>query len=98
MCASLLGELPRRFSIADEISFRSNTIQVWCHENPKLAPGFLRLLKTLVGADVLSTGPLVYWFQKGSKPQGREQLLAKAAPLIKFLQEQEDDESDEDDE
>ncbi|GJN91041.1 hypothetical protein Rhopal_004056-T1 [Rhodotorula paludigena] len=75
-----------------------NTIQVWCHENPKLAPGFLRLLKTLVGADVLSTGPLVYWFQKGSKPQGREQLLAKAAPLIKFLQEQEDDESDEDDE
>ncbi|BGP40678.1 hypothetical protein JCM10449v2_004640 [Rhodotorula kratochvilovae] len=77
-----------------------NTIQVWCHENPKLAPAFPRLLKALVGADVLSTGPLVYWYGKGHKAAGAEQLRAKAAPLIKFLEEQEDesDEEESDDE
>ncbi|GAA6043886.1 hypothetical protein JCM8097_004286 [Rhodosporidiobolus ruineniae] len=72
-----------------------NTVQVWVHENPKLVPAFLRILKTLVGADVISSGPLSYWYNKGSKPQGREALLAKAAPLVKFLEEQEDEESDE---
>ncbi|GAA6018009.1 hypothetical protein JCM10207_002739 [Rhodosporidiobolus poonsookiae] len=74
-----------------------NTIQVWVHDNPKLVPAFLRILKILVGADVLSVGPLSYWHSKGSKPQSRDALLAKAEPLIKFLQEQED-ESEEDDE
>ncbi|GAA5851745.1 hypothetical protein JCM8547_001193 [Rhodosporidiobolus lusitaniae] len=72
-----------------------NTIQVWVHENPKLVPAFLRILKTLVHEDIVSTGALSYWYNKGSKPQGREQLLAKAAPLVKFLEEQEEEESDE---
>lgn len=84
-----------RVLTASHTAPRSNTIQVWCHDNPKVGPAFPRLLKTLVGADVLSTGPLVYWYSKGHKAQGAEQLRAKAAPLIKFLQEQEEEESDE---
>ncbi|GAA5931096.1 hypothetical protein JCM3775_000802 [Rhodotorula graminis] len=75
-----------------------NTIQVWCHDNPKVGPAFPRLLKTLVGADILSTGPLVYWYTKGHKAQGAEQLRAKAAPLIKFLQEQDEEDDSEEDE
>ncbi|GAA5897743.1 hypothetical protein JCM6882_000083 [Rhodosporidiobolus microsporus] len=69
-----------------------NTIQVWVNDNPKLVPAFLRILKTLVSEDVLTTGPLVYWRNKGSKPNGRAELVAKAEPLIKFLEEQEDEE------
>lgn len=74
----------------------SNTIQLWVNDNPKLVPAFLRILKTLYSEDVLSTQALVYWYQKGSKPAGREQLLAKAEPLVKFLQEQEQESEDED--
>ncbi|GAA5925538.1 hypothetical protein JCM1841_006361 [Sporobolomyces salmonicolor] len=69
-----------------------NTIQLWCHDNPKLTPAFARILKTLYSTDVISTPALVYWHAKGSKPQGRETFLAKAGPLVKFLQEQEEDE------
>ncbi|BGP16832.1 hypothetical protein JCM10213v2_004837 [Rhodosporidiobolus nylandii] len=69
-----------------------NTIQLWVHENPKLQPAFLKILKALVGEDVISTGPLSFWYSKGSKPQGREQLLAKAKPLVEFLQRQEEEE------
>lgn len=79
-------------------SRHSNTIQVWCHDNPKVGPAFPRFLKTLVGADILSTGPLVYWYSKGHKAQGAEQLRAKAAPLIKFLQEQDEEDDSEEDE
>lgn len=93
----MLAQLSHRRPEPDSTPPRySNTIQVWCHDNPKVGPAFPRLLKTLVGADILSTGPLVYWYTKGHKAQGAEQLRAKATPLIKFLQEQDEEDSDED--
>ncbi|GAA5987486.1 hypothetical protein JCM11641_003845 [Rhodosporidiobolus odoratus] len=69
-----------------------NTIQVYVHENPKVQPGFLRILKTLVSEDVVSSGPLSFWYNKGSKPQGREVLREKARPLVEFLEQQEEEE------
>jgi hypothetical protein len=52
------------------------------------------LPQTLFNADVLSAQAIIYWHAKGSKPQGRQQFLKAAEPLVKKLQEQED-ESDE---
>lgn len=50
--------------------------------------------QTLFNADVLSSQAIIYWHNKGSKPQGRQQFLKASEPLVKKLQEQEDEESE----
>ncbi|KAM0748902.1 ARM repeat-containing protein [Meredithblackwellia eburnea MCA 4105] len=72
-----------------------NTIQIFCYENTKLMPAFPKILKNLYSADVVSDQAIIYWHGKGSKPQGRATFLASSQPLVTFLQEQEDEESDE---
>ncbi|KAI0355674.1 eukaryotic translation initiation factor 5C [Trametes cingulata] len=72
-----------------------NTVQVYCYEDTRIIKAFPQVLKVLYNKDCISDQAIIYWHQKGSKPQGRQHFLQATAPLVKFLQEQESEDEDE---
>jgi len=72
-----------------------NTVQVYCYEDTRFMKAFPQILKVLYNKDCVSDQAIVYWYQKGSKPQGRQHFLKATEALVKFLQEQESDDDDE---
>ncbi|RDB16944.1 Basic leucine zipper and W2 domain-containing protein 2 [Hypsizygus marmoreus] len=72
-----------------------NVVQVYCYEDTRIIKAFPQILKVLYNKDCISDQAIIYWHQKGSKPQGRQHFLKSTEPLVKFLQEQEDSDSEE---
>ncbi|KAF8332611.1 armadillo-type protein [Cantharellus anzutake] len=68
-----------------------NVIQVYCHEDTKALKAFPQILKVLYNADCVSDQAIIYWYQKGSKPNGRQHFLKQTEALVKALQEQEEE-------
>ncbi|KAF9012315.1 hypothetical protein BDQ17DRAFT_1419708 [Cyathus striatus] len=73
-----------------------NVVQVYCYEDTRIIKAFPQILKVLYNKDCISDQAIIYWYQKGSKPQGRQHFLKSTESLVKYLQEQDD--TDEDDE
>jgi len=71
-----------------------NTVQVYCYEDTRVMKSFPQIVKTLYNKDCVSDQAIIYWYQKGAKTHGKQHFLKAAEPLVKFLQEQEDDESE----
>lgn len=44
---------------------------------------FPNILKVLYNKDVISDQAILYWAQKGAKPQGKAQFLKATEPLVK---------------
>ncbi|MCO5549676.1 hypothetical protein L7F22_003149 [Adiantum nelumboides] len=59
-----------------------NTIQVNAHEDNRLTKSFPNILKVLYNDDVLSDQAILYWAQKGAKPQGKAHFLKVTEPLV----------------
>lgn len=72
-----------------------NVVQVYCYEDTRAMKTFPQILKVLYNNDCISDQAIIYWHQKGSKPQGKQHFLKVAEPLVKFLQEQESDDDEE---
>ncbi|PWN47614.1 ARM repeat-containing protein [Violaceomyces palustris] len=73
-----------------------NTIQLFCYTDTRVLKIFPNVLKVLYNRDVISDQAILYWAQKGAKPQGKQHFLKATEPLINFLKEADDeDESDE---
>ncbi|KAJ3825094.1 hypothetical protein EV361DRAFT_799365 [Lentinula raphanica] len=72
-----------------------NVVQVYCYEDTRIIKAFPQILKVLYNKDCISDQAIIYWHQKGSKPQGRQHFLKSTEALVKFLQEQ-DSESEQD--
>ncbi|KAH8828436.1 armadillo-type protein [Flagelloscypha sp. PMI_526] len=72
-----------------------NSVQGYCYEDTRIIKVFPQILKVLYNTDCISDQAIIYWHQKGSKPQGRQHFLNATASLVKFLQEQDSDEEDE---
>jgi len=72
-----------------------NEAQVSCYEEQRIAKLFPQILKVLYNKDCISTQAIMYWHQKGSKPQGRAIFLQSANALVEFLKKQEEEESEE---
>lgn len=70
-----------------------NAVQVHCYEDTRIIKVFPQLLKVLYNTDCVSEEAIIYWAQKGAKPQGKQHFLKATEPLVKYLQE--DDGSDE---
>jgi len=68
-----------------------NVIQVYCHEDTKVIKAFPQILKVLYNTDCVSDQAIIYWHQKGSKPNGRQHFLKQTEGLVKALQDQEDE-------
>jgi len=43
---------------------------------------FPQILKVLYNKDCISDQAIIYWYQKGSKPQGRQHFLKITEPLV----------------
>ncbi|KAF8893353.1 armadillo-type protein [Infundibulicybe gibba] len=71
-----------------------NVVQVYCYEDTRVIKAFPQILKVLYNKDCISDQAIIYWHQKGSKAQGRQHFLKSTEPLVKFLQEQEDSEEE----
>ncbi|KAI0682417.1 eukaryotic translation initiation factor 5C [Cytidiella melzeri] len=74
-----------------------NAVQLYSYEDTRIIKAFPQILKVLYNKDCISDQAIIYWHQKGAKPQGKQHFLTATQPLVKFLQEQESDE-DEDEE
>jgi len=71
-----------------------NVVQLYCYEDTRIMKTFANILKVLYNKDCVSDQAIIYWHQKGSKPQGRQHFIKATEPLVKFLQDQDDDESE----
>jgi len=71
-----------------------NAVQVHCYEDTRIMKAFPQIMKVLYNKDCISEQAIIYWHQKGSKPQGRQHFLKSTEPLVKFLQEQESSEEE----
>jgi hypothetical protein len=72
-----------------------NTIQVTCYEDSRLLRIFADIVKILYDVDVVGEDTIKYWYAKGSNPKGRNVFLKDLEPLVKWLDEAEEEESDE---
>ncbi|PCH43438.1 eukaryotic translation initiation factor 5C [Wolfiporia cocos MD-104 SS10] len=75
-----------------------NTVQVYCYEDTRVIKAFPQILKVLYNKDCISDQAIIYWHQKGAKPQGKQHFLQATQALVKFLQEQDDSEEEEEEE
>jgi hypothetical protein len=64
-------------------------VQLTCYENAKLTKFYQE--------DVVSDTAILYWSEKGVKPQGKNVFLKQMEPFVKWLRDNADD-SDESDE
>jgi hypothetical protein len=71
-----------------------NQVQVHCYEDTRIMKAFPQILRVLYNRDCISGQAIIYWYQKGSKPQGRQHFLKSTETLVKFLQEEEDSEEE----
>ncbi|KAL4074069.1 hypothetical protein V8B97DRAFT_1937959 [Scleroderma yunnanense] len=71
-----------------------NAVQVYCYDDTRMMKTFTPILKVLYNKDCVSDQAIIYWHQKGSKPQGKQHFLKASEALVKFLQEQEDSEEE----
>ncbi|KAG9035349.1 hypothetical protein FRB95_011500 [Tulasnella sp. JGI-2019a] len=72
-----------------------NVIQVYCYEDTKIIKTFPQILKVLYNKDCISDQAIVYWYQKGAKPQGKQHFLKATETLVKYLQAQEEESEEE---
>ncbi|KAG5463764.1 MAG: armadillo-type protein [Olpidium bornovanus] len=71
-------------------------IQLTCYEDAKLMKSFLTIVKNLYKHDVLSDSAIIYWYEKGSKSNGKAVFMKQTEAFVNWLKEQEDDEDEED--
>ncbi|TFK75446.1 ARM repeat-containing protein [Pluteus cervinus] len=60
-----------------------NVVQVYCYEDTRIIKTFPQILKVLYQKDCISDQAIIYWHQKGSKPQGRQHFLKASEALVK---------------
>ncbi|KAK9825641.1 hypothetical protein WJX81_003224 [Elliptochloris bilobata] len=72
-------------------------VQVYCYEDSKLLKLFQAIVRTLYDTDVLGEDTIVWWFKKGAHPKGRNVFQRDMEPFIKWLEEAEAEEEDDED-
>ncbi|KAK9823766.1 hypothetical protein WJX72_005350 [[Myrmecia] bisecta] len=70
-------------------------VQVACYEDSKLLKLFSDIVRILYDNDILAEDTIKWWYTKGSHPKGRGVFLRDIEPFIKWLDEAEEDEDDE---
>ncbi|BEI80676.1 hypothetical protein CcaverHIS002_0112050 [Cutaneotrichosporon cavernicola] len=71
-----------------------NTAQVYCYQETRILKAFPQLVKVLYNADCVSDQAVIYWHQKGAKPQGKQHFLKVTQALVDFLEEDSEDEDE----
>lgn len=69
-----------------------NAMQVYCYQDTRILKAFPQLVKVLYNADCVSDQAIIYWYNKGAKPQGKQHFLKVMEAMVNFLQEEDSDE------
>lgn len=69
-----------------------NAVQVSCYADTRILKTFPQILKVLYNEDVVSDQAIIYWHQKGAKPNGKQHFLKMTEAMVKFLEEESDEE------
>jgi len=59
-----------------------NAVQVHCYEDTKMLKTFPQIIKILYNKDCVSDQAIIYWHQKGAKPQGKQHFLTATKALV----------------
>ncbi|CAL5222709.1 g5112 [Coccomyxa viridis] len=70
-------------------------VQVCCYEDSKLLKLFTDIVRMLYDCDILAEDTINWWAKKGSHPKGRNVFLRDMEPFLKWLDEAEEDEGEE---
>eukprot|EP00884_Botryococcus_braunii_P005038 jgi/Botrbrau1/14535/Bobra.0212s0002.1 len=70
-------------------------VQVYCYEDAKLLKLFAKIVRILYDNDILGEDTIHWWYKKGSHPKGRNVFVRDIEPFIKWLEEAEEDDEDE---
>lgn len=73
-----------------------NCIQLYCYEQTTLMKVFQDIIHCLYDCDVCSEEAVVYWARKGTVQKGRQVFLEAMQPFLKWLDEAESDDDEED--
>eukprot|EP00892_Ulva_mutabilis_P007334 jgi/Ulvmu1/4973/UM207_0017.1 len=73
-----------------------NCVQVTCYEDSKLLKIFVEIVKHLYETDILEEDTINFWYKKGSVTRGRNVFLNDIQPFIKWLEDAEEDDDEED--
>lgn len=60
-----------------------NSVQVYCYTETRILKTFPQILKVLYNADIISDQAIIYWHQKGAKPQGKAHFLKATEAMVK---------------
>ncbi|KAK1925481.1 hypothetical protein DB88DRAFT_484092 [Papiliotrema laurentii] len=71
-----------------------NAVQLYCYADTRIMKSFASIIKVLYNTDCISDQAIIYWHQKGAKPQGKQHFLKATEALVKFLEEQDSDEDE----
>ncbi|KAG6832028.1 hypothetical protein H0H87_003009 [Tephrocybe sp. NHM501043] len=77
-----------------EVGKYAPILEPFCN-GPKTEVSLINNVQVLYNKDCISDQAIIYWHQKGSKPQGRQHFLKSTETLVKFLQEQDTDSEEE---
>ena len=69
-------------------------IQVHCYEDSQKLKLFGDIIRILYDADVIAEDTIYYWQKKGSSTKGRNVFMKEMEPFIKWLEEAEEEEED----
>ncbi|GAB4855861.1 hypothetical protein Ancab_024500 [Ancistrocladus abbreviatus] len=67
-------------------------VQVQCYDDAKLMKLFPEMVRSLYDLDVLAEDTILYWFRRGTNPKGRQTFVKSLEPLVKWLEEAEEEE------
>ncbi|CAL0299975.1 unnamed protein product [Lupinus luteus] len=67
-------------------------VQMQCYEDAKLMKLFPEIIRSLYDQDVLAEDTILHWFQKGTNTKGRQNFVKALEPLVKWLEEAEEEE------
>lgn len=70
-------------------------VQVQCYEDNRLLKLFSDIVRLLYDADIVGEDTIFHWFKKGSHPKGRNVFVKDIEPFIKWLEEAEEEEAEE---
>ncbi|KAF9975011.1 hypothetical protein BGZ73_001464 [Actinomortierella ambigua] len=74
------------------------TIQVNFYEDARFIKQFRAVSQLLYKNDVVSENAILYWAEKGAKPQGRNVFVKQMEPFVEWLKNTSDDEDEDEDE
>ena len=60
-----------------------NAVQVYCYTDTRIIKAFPSIVKVLYNSDCISDQAIIYWHQKGAKPQGKQHFLKATESLVK---------------